>query len=34
MIGQNTQKSSWVYLEINKAIELKKKLVGVKIDRS
>lgn len=34
IVGQHTNKSSWVDWEINKAIELKKKLVGVKIDRS
>lgn len=34
IVGQYTHKSTWVDWEIKKAIELKKKLVGVKIDRS
>jgi hypothetical protein len=34
IVGQHTHKSTWVDWEINKAIELKKKLVGVKVDRS
>lgn len=34
IVGQYTHKSTWVEWEIKKAIELKKKLVGVKIDRS
>ena len=34
IVGKHTHKSTWVDWEINKAIELKKKLVGVKIDRN
>lgn len=34
IVGQRTHKSSWVDWEIKKAIELKKKLVGVKINRN
>ena len=33
IVGKSTAKSRWVDWEIRKAIELKKKLVGVKIDR-
>jgi hypothetical protein len=33
IVGKHPHKSTWVDWEINKAIELKKKLVGVKIDR-
>lgn len=32
IIGKKTSKSEWVTWEINKAVELKKKLVAVKID--
>jgi len=34
IVGQHTHKSTWVDWEIKKAIELNKKLVGVKINRS
>jgi hypothetical protein len=34
IIGKRTYRSSWVSWEINKAIELKKKLVAVRIDFS
>lgn len=34
LIGKQTHKSRWVDWEIKKAIELKKKLVAVKIDNS
>ena len=33
IVGKHTYKSSWVKWEINKAVELNKKLVAVKIDR-
>ena len=33
IVGKQTHKSGWVTWEINKAKELKKKLVGVKIDQ-
>jgi antiphage defense system Thoeris ThsB-like protein len=33
IIGKSTAKSTWVDWEIRKAIELRKKLVGVKIER-
>lgn len=32
IIGKQTHKSGWITWEINKAVELKKKIVGVKID--
>src|SRR3990167_6335302 len=34
LIGKDTHRSDWVKWEINKAVELKKKLVAVKIDPS
>jgi hypothetical protein len=34
LIGENTHKSDWVKWEIDKAIELKKKIVAVKIQKS
>lgn len=34
LVGKNTYKSDWVKWEIDKAVELKKKIVAVKIDRS
>ncbi len=34
IIGKKTYKSGWVDWEINKAIDLKKKLVAVKIDKA
>lgn len=34
LIGKDTHKSDWVTWEIEKAIELKKKIVAVKIDNS
>ncbi len=34
IIGKKTYKSSWVKWEINKAVELKKKLVAVKTESS
>jgi hypothetical protein len=33
LIGKQTHKSDWVKWEINKAVELKKKIVAVKIDK-
>lgn len=33
LVGKKTHKSSWVAWEIEKAVELKKKIVAVKIDR-
>jgi hypothetical protein len=33
IIGEKTHKSDWVKWEIEKAVELKKKIVAVKIDR-
>ena len=33
LVGNNTYKSGWVKWEIAKAVELKKKLVAVKIDK-
>lgn len=32
LIGKNTSKSQWIAWEINKAVELKKKIVAVKIE--
>lgn len=34
IIGKETHKSDWVKWEIDKAVELKKKIIGVKIDQS
>lgn len=34
LIGKQTHKSKWIDWEIKKAVELKKKLVAVKIDNS
>lgn len=34
IVGKKTHKSDWVAWEIDKAVELKKKIVAVKIDRS
>jgi exopolysaccharide biosynthesis protein len=34
IVGKQTHKSGWVAWEISKAVELKKKIVAVKIDRS
>lgn len=34
IIGKNTHKSAWVQWEIDKAVELKKKIAAVKIDAS
>lgn len=34
IVGKQTYKSGWVSWEINKAVELKRKLIAVKIDRS
>ncbi len=34
LIGKETHKSDWVNWEIDKAVELKKKIVAVKIDKS
>lgn len=34
LVGKDTHKSSWVAWEIEKACELKVKMVGVKIDKS
>ncbi len=34
IVGKHTQKSGWVAWEIDKAVELKKKIVAVKIDKS
>jgi hypothetical protein len=34
IVGQHTSQSAWVVWEINKAIELRKALIGVKIDRN
>jgi len=34
IVGKKTSKSSWVKWEIDKAVELKKKIVAVKIDSS
>jgi len=34
LVGKHTHRSKWVAWEISKAKELKKKLVGVKIDRT
>jgi len=34
IVGKQTHKSGWVAWEIGKAVELKKKIVAVKIDRS
>jgi len=33
LVGKHTHKSTWVAWEIGKAVELKKKLVGVKIEK-
>lgn len=33
IIGKHTHKSDWVAWEINKAVELKKKIVAVKIEK-
>jgi len=34
LVGKNTHKSEWVSWEISKAVELKKKIIAVKIDSS
>jgi hypothetical protein len=34
IIGKETHKSGWVIWEIDKAVELKKKIIAVKIDQS
>lgn len=34
IIGKETHKSDWVKWEIDRAVELKKKIIGVKIDQS
>ena len=34
IVGQHTHKSDWVKWEIDKAVELKRKIIAVKTDRS
>lgn len=34
IVGENTHKSDWVAWEIEKAVEAKKKLIGVKIEKA